>query len=216
MLRLLLIFFSFLVITSCDPDRRQQMMISSPNVAIRALFAVNPDGTADYTVFWGSDTAIYTSPLGVKLTTGESLMANLKLIDYSCWHVNKKWTSPENPNRQMLDVHAELLISLQRQSDQKPLVVRAKTFNGCMAFRYEMPITDSIVIDTTLTGFRAYKQVDGDSSLYRSKKGQWIKRGKVASIPHNNFSYTDWELIYISKNIEGTELPAVIQNLERQ
>lgn len=204
-----------LTLTGCDPQKRQQMMVSSPNVAIRALFAVNPaDGTVDYTVFWGHDTIVYTSPMGVLLSNGDSLDSGFELINFTQQRIDSTWTVPAD-GRRIRDHYSGILINLRRRTDGQPMTVHARMFDGYMAIRYEIPTHDSIRIDSVLTGFNAYSRIKNDHSIYLPERRVWIKTGRMASFPTGDRSYSDWKLIYVSNHRDRLESTDIVLNFEK-
>ena len=192
-------------------------MIASHNVAIRALFAVNPaDGTFDCTIFWGSDTALMTSRMGVRLSDGDSLAAGMELADFEQGWGNVLWTLPEGAGQQVRDHYAGITVNLRRFSDGRPLSVEARIYDECVAFRYCMPIAkDSVLLAQPMTKFRAYKEVADDPEVYRSKNGAFLAKGGAASEQAAGMSYTDWHLIFVSDKRDGLKNAQVAINLER-
>lgn len=115
-----------------------QESVSSPDGSIVFSVSNNDKHWLVYSVTFNNETVITESRLGLRFKDVKGLDAGLKIQKADRRKSDQTWEQPWGERRLVRDLHNEMLIHLQDDT-QRRLDLRVRVFNDGLGFRYEVP-----------------------------------------------------------------------------
>lgn len=149
--RFIYLFALLLVMmSSCS----QNTEVTSPNGRIRLVFRQDKADNMYYSVYVDGKPFISDSRLGFTGRDGVNLSEGYHVIGYEFDSRNEKWTQPWGENKELVDNHNEMRVSLI-DSAHTEVGITFRVFDDGFGFRYEydVPQRDSVLVMDELTEF---------------------------------------------------------------
>lgn len=141
--------FVILALFSCDMGKGEKLSSPDDNIIVHVF--KNENNEFGYSVSFKKDKLLDWSRLGLK-TVFEGLGSDFKIISSTSVSSDDTWKTVWGQRSIIRNNYNELLLKLQNSTNQN-LNIRFRVFNDGVAFRYEIPGNDSIVIYDELTEF---------------------------------------------------------------
>lgn len=138
------------IFNGCRPSV-QNVMISTPDIAVRMLYTLNERGELSYMLFHGNDTIVASSRLGIVLQGGDSLTHDFEILNVKNQNRDTTWFQPWGETKQVRDTYTTLALTMRHKPSNRKMIIRTRMYNECTAFRYEFPEEDSLVIVDEIT-----------------------------------------------------------------
>ncbi|NBB99614.1 MAG: glycoside hydrolase family 97 protein [Bacteroidetes bacterium] len=138
---------------AATPAVGQTETVASPNGRIQVT--VTTEGPLTYAVTHDGELLVEASPLGVVLSTGDTLGTDVRLVQAAARSHDETWTQPWGEVETIRDHHRELHLALAE--DERRMDLRVRVFDDGVGFRYEWPAQDGLAsfeIMDERTGFR--------------------------------------------------------------
>lgn len=130
--------------------------ISSPSGNIILKFNLGEEGIPTYQLSYKGIQVIKPSSLGFKIKGGKSLLDHFRIIDSSTSYNDDTWKPVWGESSQIRNHYNELLIKLEKPSDECFVNVRFRVYDDGVGFRYEFPSQSNLsyfVIEEECTQF---------------------------------------------------------------
>ncbi len=127
--------FMLTALTSCQAPT--STTLTSPDKSLTAEFAIDEvSGTLGYTVTYNGQTFVNTSTLGMTMSDGEEIGANLSISSIESSLVNDTWTPTYGDRAQYIDAYSAALIKLSSNGAPALYNIEVRVYNEGVAFRY--------------------------------------------------------------------------------
>lgn len=152
-MRFLLILISILPLGFSADLQSKEVMIESPNKAIKLVFTDQND-LAQYRLVYKGNEIIKPSKLGFTFADSPSFYKDFNVSEVSRNAVNQTWEQPWGERRLIRDHHNEVVVRFTHKINKAIVFsVRARVFDDGVGFRYEVKNQGPIAITRELTEF---------------------------------------------------------------
>lgn len=146
--------------TGCSD--RASLLVTSPNIAIRAAIDLSPTGEVQYVVMWGLDTVVNPSIVGLVLD-GDSLTRDLELRQVKYGYRDTTWQAVWGQNKTIRDHFNDLTIDLKHKPTGKKFSLQIRAHNDGVALRYILPENSGKTMDEV-----TYININGNPNTWWS------------------------------------------------
>lgn len=138
-----------MTVISCGSDS-MKITLSSPAASIRTQVDISEKGELSYMVFWGNDTIISSSRLGL-VADGDTLSDGFVVTNSFTEARDTTWNMPWGQNKVIRDRYKALIVELKHKPSGRQLAINFRSHQDGVAIRYQLPAGFAKVINDELT-----------------------------------------------------------------
>src|SRR6478609_10121374 len=139
-----LLYTALLYIMAFQNANSQQL--KSPNGNFIMEFALQNDGTPNYSLLYKGKTVIKPSKLGLELKNDKkSLLNGFSITDSKTATFDETWKPVWGEVSSIRNQYNELAVTLNQKETDRQIIIRFRLFNDGLGFRYEFPSEKNLV-----------------------------------------------------------------------
>ncbi|PKB16905.1 glycoside hydrolase family 97 protein [Flavobacterium sp. 5] len=194
--------------------------LKSPNGNFTMVFALQNDGTPNYSLVYKGKTVIKPSKLGLELKDDKkSLLNDFTLTDSKTTSFDETWKPVWGEVESIRNQYNELAVTLNQKGTDRQIIIRFRLFNDGLGFRYEFPTQKNLVYfvikeertQFAMTGDHTAFWIPGDYDTqeydYTTSKLSEIRgyseKAKTANLSQTSFSPTGVQTSLMLKTNDG-------------
>lgn len=201
-----------------SPAKSQQL--KSPNGKFVMEFALQNDGTPNYTLNYKGKAVVKTSKLGLELKDDKkSLLNDFTVVDTKTATFDENWKPVWGEVASIRNHYNELAVTLNQKETDRQIVIRFRLFDDGLGFRYEFPSQKNLTYfvikeertQFAMTGDHTAFWIPGDYDTqeydYTTSKLSEIRglseKAKTANVSQTSFSTTGVQTSLMLKTADG-------------
>src|SRR6478752_314060 len=213
-----LLYTALLYIMAFQNANSQQL--KSPNGNFIMEFALQNDGTPNYSLLYKGKTVIKPSKLGLELKNDKkSLLNGFQITKADTSSFDETWKPVWGEVEAIRNHYNEMAVTLDQKETDRQMVIRFRLFDDGLGFRYEFPSQKNLVYfvikeertQFAMTGDHTAYWIPGDYDTqeydYTTSKLSEIRglaeKAKTANLAQTTFSLTGVQTSLMLKTNEG-------------
>ena len=119
--------------------------LQSPGGKFTMVFAVESDGTPDYTLSYKGRVVIKPSKLGLELKNDKQLLNGFEITKTDTSSFDETWKPVWGEVTTIRNHYNEMAVTLNQKETSRQIIVRFRLFDDGLGFRYEFPSQKNLV-----------------------------------------------------------------------
>lgn len=135
----------FVVLSLCRIVSAFSQVLQSPDGNLILSFHLSTTGTPEYSLTYKGHPVIKDSKMGFIINSTQFFNRDFNIIDTQYQSSDTIWQPVWGENKEIRDLHKEMLVNLIQGKAKRKLNIRFRLFNDGLGFRYEFPVQDQLL-----------------------------------------------------------------------